>query len=190
MGKQIESTRMGKEIIPIELVGQNVDYRVLKDPQTPSYPPGDEVRYSDDYLARLIENYPLKDVLGERIVAIAKRSFDGLAHFVMGSPLNNSEGEDILAFMLINSALAGLWQPYVMDVPKLTDTQIQTARGYLESVEKISPDYNRGMIQGGVLFGLSVAKRSGFALPTEFENKVIVVPSQEFVRYCESIKNK
>jgi len=186
--EQLESTRMGKEIIPIELVGKNIDYRVLKTPKKLAYPKGDEVRYSDDYLTRLNNTYSLNDVLGKRTEAIAKRSFDELAHFVMGSPLNNAEGEDILTYMLINSALAGLWQPYIIDVPRLTDTRIQTAREYLESVEKISPKYNQGMIEGGVIFGLSVAKRGRFALPTEYENNVIVIPSQEFVEYCEAIK--
>jgi hypothetical protein len=189
MDKKEKLTEIGKEIIPIELVGKNINYKFLKDSQKSAYPKGDEFRYSDDYLARLNNTYFLKDVLSKRIKSIANRERDGLASFVMGSPLNNSEGEDILAYVLINSAQAELWQPFIIDVPKLTDVpQIKTAREYLERVESISPNYNKGMIHGGILFGLSVAKRGGFVLPTEYENKVIVIPSQEFVKYCKAEK--
>jgi hypothetical protein len=184
MIEQTEVTRSGKKVIPIELVGKNIDYRILKNPKKPAYPDGNEVMYSDDYLARLNSTYSLNDVLGERVKDIADRNSRDIAHLVMGSPLNNSEGEDVLAYMLINSAQSGLWQPFIIDVPKLTDSQIQTAKEYLERVESISPTYNKGMIDGGLLFGLSVAKRGGLALPIEHENNVIVVPSQKFVEYC------
>lgn len=182
MPEQTQLTELGKEIIPVKLVGQNAGYQVLKEPARPAYPRGDEVRYSDDYLSRLNATYSLGEVLGEHIETIAQRK--GLETFVMGSPLRNSEGEYILGHMLISSAQAGLWQPFVIDVPRLTDTSISTARDYLEDVEKISPDYNVVKLEGGVLFGLSVAKRGGLALPIEHENKVIVVPSQEFLEYA------
>lgn len=187
MGKQAKLTRLGKEIIPVQLVGQNINYEVLKEPRT-AYPKGDEFRYSDDYLARLNNTYSLSDILGEKIEAIAEGGMDALAQVVMDSPLRNSEGEDVLGYMLINSVKAGLWQPYIVNVPSLMDAQIRTAREYLERVETISPTYNQGKVYAGVLFGLSVAKRGGLALPVEHENKVIAVPSQEFVEYCETRK--
>ena len=79
-------------------------------------------------------------------------------------------------------------KPFVIDVPHLTDTKIATAEGYLKSVEAISSRYNKGMIDGGILFGLAVAKRGGLALPIEHDNKVIVVPSQAFVEYVAQRK--
>ena len=106
----------------------------------------------------------------------------------MGSPLNNSESENILAYMLINSARAGEWQPFIIDVPHLTDTPIKTAREYLERVESISPQCNKGMMDGGILFGMAVAKRGGLALPIERDNKVVVVPSQAFAEYVAQKK--
>lgn len=186
MTEQSELTTLRKQIIPAELVGQNSGYELLKQPSEPTYPQGDEVRYSDDYITRLNDTYSLNDVLGEKAEELAQRK--GLAQFVLGSPLKNSEGESILAYMLINSAQAGEWQPMVIDVPQLTDTQIATAKEYLERVEVISPRYNKGMIEGGILFGMSVAKRGGLALPVEHDNKVIVVPSQSFVEYIAQQK--
>ncbi|MFC1732294.1 hypothetical protein ACFL6I_18475 [candidate division KSB1 bacterium] len=183
MVESAELTELGNEVIPVELVGQNIAYEVLKESKSP-YPKGNEVRYSDGYLEKINEIYSLTDILGERMQGIKERKSNAIASIVMGSPLRNAEGEDVLAYMLINSAEAGLWQPSIIDVPKLTDTQISTAREYLERVESISPTYNKGMIEGGFLFGLSVAKRGNFALPIEHDNKVIIVPSQDFVEYC------
>ena len=54
-----ELTKLGKEIIPAELVGQNASYQVLQQPKKPAYPRGDEARYSDDFLARLNGLYSL-----------------------------------------------------------------------------------------------------------------------------------
>jgi hypothetical protein len=186
MLEQDKLTKLGKTIIPVELVGRNANYRVLTQPAKMAYPKGNEVRYSDDYIYRLNDTYSLNEVLGKHVKNIAQRR--GLERFVMGSPLNNSEGEDILAYILINSAQANSWQPFIIDVPQLTDTSIQTAREYLERVENISPTYNRGMIEGGILFGLSVAKGGGLALPIEHDNKVIVVPSQRFLEYAAQQK--
>ncbi len=184
MSEQVELTKLGKEIIPIELVGQNADYRVLTQPAKPAYPKGNEVKYSDDYVSKLDETYSLNEVLGEHAKNIAQRR--GLERFVMGSPLKNSEGEDILEYMLINSAQADSWQPFVVDVTHLTDTSIQTAKEYLQSIEGAS-DF--GKVHAGILFGLKVAKYGGLALPTEFENKVIVVPSQRFLEYAADRSN-
>ena len=50
MSEQAELTKLGKEIIPVELVGQNASYGILKQPVKPAYPKGNEVRYSDDYI--------------------------------------------------------------------------------------------------------------------------------------------
>ncbi len=187
MSERPKLTRQGKEIIPVELVGKNADYEVLtQHPINPDYPQGKEVRYSDDYLVRLNQTYSLNEVLGNYAKNIAQRK--GLERFVMGSPLKNSEGERILAYILINSAQAESWQPFIIDVPRLTDTPIQTAKKYLEDVERISPDYNKRMNEGGILFGLAVAKRGGLALPTEHDNKVVVVPSQTFLEYAAQQK--
>ncbi len=183
MSEQTELTKLGKRIIPIELVGQNVDYRVLKELAIPAYPRGDEIRYSDDYVSKLNDTYSLSEVLGDHTKEIAQRRV--LSRFVMSSPLNNSEGEDILSYILINSAQAGLWQPFIVDVPHLTDTSIQTATKYIESINCAN---NIGKVDAGILFGLKVARNGGFALPTEYENKVIVVPSQALLEYAAQRK--
>lgn len=181
-----ELTRLGKEIISVGLVGQNAEYKLLKKPEKEAYPEGLEVRYSDDYLTLLNANYSLEDILDSRKKGIAMKKCSDVSHFVMGSPLQNGGGEDALAYMLINSAQAGLWQPFIIDVPKLTDTTIKTSKEYLQAIEDISPTHNKGRIEAGILFGIARAKRGGFALPTKYDNKVIVIPSQEFIEYCSS----
>ncbi len=168
------------------MVGQNTDYIVLKEPANPAYPRGTEVRYSDNYVSRLNRTYSLSAVLGAHVNRIAHRK--GLERIVIGSPLNNSEGENILAYMLINSAQAGEWQPFVIDVPYLADTQIATAKEYLDRIESINLRYNEGKIDGGILFGVAIAKRGGLALPIEHGNKVVVVPSQSFIEYVAQQK--
>jgi hypothetical protein len=180
-------TDLGKEIISMGMVGDNIKYEILKSPKKLAYPKGDEVRYSDDYIFKLNELYNMNDMLGNRIEKLAQGY--GIEHFVMGSPLNNSEGEDILGHILFNSAKAKQWQPFIIDVPFLKDAKdIPTAKEYLDRVQKISPNYNRGMIDGGLLFGLSVAKRGGFVLPFDYDNKVIIVPSQPLIEYFDRQK--
>ena len=179
-------TRLGKEIIPSKLVGENKGYWVLKDPTKPAYPDGDEPAYpdgfeggySDDYISRLNETYSIHDIFGKEIIDIAQKR--GLERFIMDSPLNNSEGENILARMLTISAQAGEWQPFVVNVPQLTDSSIKTAGEYLERIQRAN---NFGKVNAGILFGLKVAINGGFALPTEYESRVIAVPSQSFVEY-------
>lgn len=188
MSKQTKLTKLRKEIIPIELIGQNIRYRVLKNPIKPAYPRGDEIKYFDNYVLGLNDVYSLNDILGERTQEIAKGTRNSIASIVMGSPLNNTEGENTLAYMLMSSAQAGEWQPFVIDVPYLTDTSIATAKEYLGRVESISSSYNKGMICGGILFGLAVAKRGGLTLPLEYDNKVIVIPSQTFIEYIAQQK--
>lgn len=173
-------------IIPVQLVGQNPSYQVLREPNKPAYPNGNEVKYSDDFLARLNEQYSIKEILGKKIETLAQRK--GLEHFVMDSPLQNTEGEDVLAYILINSAQAKEWQPFIVYPPMLTDARIDTARDYLEKVAKKGPKDNDGMINGGLLFGLAIAIRGQFAIPTEYDNKVIVIPSQTFVEYISKQK--
>lgn len=178
MPEKTTPAKIGKAIIPVNLVGQNIDCRVLKKPARGAYPNGKEVIYSDDYVRRLNETYPLNKVLGENVKDIANKR--GLEKFVMDSPLQNSEGEDILAFMLINSAQAESWQPFIVDVARLRDTEIKTAREYIQSIEE-SDDL--GKIHAGILFGLKVAKNGQFASVTEYEGKIISIPSQSFVEY-------
>ena len=178
-----ELTKLGKEIIPAELVGQKASYQVLQQPKKPAYPRGDEARYSDDFLERINGLYSLDELLGSRREGISAGNWNDLNYFTMGSPLENTEGEQILNDILYNSSHAGSWQPKVIDVSALTDTQIKSAEEYLEAVAKISPRYNKGMIDGGALFGISNAQRGGFVLPTKLENKVIVLPSQAFIEY-------
>ena len=69
-------------------------------------------------------------------------------------------------------------------MPQLTDTQIQTAREYLERVEAVGPGYNRRYMDKGLLFAFSAAKEGDFTMPIERENKVLGIPTQKFVEYC------
>lgn len=184
MGTQEETTTSGRALIPVQLAGRNASYLALRSPTDPAYPRGDEARYSDDYLLRLNREYPLNDLLGERLRRdIRMKDTSTLTRLVMDSLLQNSEGEWTLGRMLISSAEAGVWHPQIIDVPRLTDTQIKTASEYLKAVESISPTYGQGMIDGGTLFGISVAKRGGLALPVEYDSKVMVIPSQKFIEY-------
>lgn len=180
----LELTRLGKEIIPVELVGQNASYQILQQSKKASYPRGDEVRYSDDYLSRINYLYPLGEIVGSRREGIVAGKWNDLNHFTMGSPLQNSEGEQVLNHILYSSAHAGLWQPQVIDISELKDTKIKTSEEYLDAVARLSPRYNERMIDGGVIFGISVAQRGGLVLPTRYESKVIVIPSQKFIEHC------
>lgn len=170
--------KQARETIPERLVGQAAVYQVIKKPHSQAYPHGNEARYEDDYLRRLNEAYNLTEIPKGKI-----RQKE-IWHLVMGSPLNNMEGEGVLAWTLRNSVQAGSWQPFIIDVAKLRDADgIETAEDYLKAVDAISPDYNRGMMEGGVLFGLAVAKRGKFILPTKHETRVIAIPSQRFIEY-------
>lgn len=183
---QSRLTDLLKRVIPAELVGQNIEYKLLKKPAKPAYPTGNEVAYLDDYTRELNKIYSLTDILGKKVETVAKgRSIE---HYVVGSPLENSEGEDILGHMLMNSAKAGKWQPFIIDVPHLKDTDIKTATEYLKEIEQINPLDTGGMMEAGILFGIARAKHGSFALPTQHDNKVIVVPSQEFVEYIAQKK--
>jgi len=184
MTDKLKLTKLGKEVIPVKLAGQNASYQVLQQSKKPAYPRGDETRYSDDYLAKINCTYSLDNILGQHKDGIKTGKWNDLDDFTMGSPLENSEAEEILNGILYNSAHAGLWQPMIINVSSLTDTQIKSAEEYLKTIAETRRTYNKGMIDGGVIFGINVAQRGKFVLPTKLENKVIVLPSQEFVEYC------
>jgi hypothetical protein len=180
-------TSLGREIINPGLVGENIVYRILKTPVKPAYPNGTEICYSDDYISKLNRMYSLNDMLGKNIEEL----FEGfkIYNYIMDSPLNNTEGEEILGRILYNSAQAKQWQPFIIDVSNLTDARdIPTAKEYLERVENISPTFNEGRVHAGVLFGLAVAKRGNFVLPFDYDNKVIAVPSQTLIEYFSKQK--
>lgn len=157
------TTKMGKWIIPVELLGRNIVYTVLKNPIDPAYPQGDEIRYLDYYVSKLNELYSLSDILGEKRQEIAKGNWDEIKSIVANSPLQNYEGERTLGHMLISSAKAGELQPFVIDVLHLTGKKIEMAKDHLD--------------------GLGIAQLYGFALRVGDSNKLIVVPSQSFIEY-------
>jgi hypothetical protein len=175
------TTKSGRPIIPIELLHRNPVY--IPTASKRAYPNATEAGYTDDYFVELIKAYSLEDVTGDRAESIASREYSSVGKYVIGSPLKNSEGEYVMAMILIRSAQAGWWEPGIIDVPRLRDTKIQTAKEYLESVEKTSPSCNKGMMDGGMIFGLSVAKRGGMVVPFEHDNKVIIAPTQMCLEY-------
>ncbi|MGV8086674.1 MAG: hypothetical protein ACP5N1_03515 [Candidatus Woesearchaeota archaeon] len=161
-------TKQKDQFIPVDLVGKSSEYTILQSPKNKSHPNGNEVIYSDEYIKKLNEFYPIDKVLGRTIQDIAEGI--GLDKLVMGSPLGNSEGENILEYMLMQSAQAKQWQPFVIDVPELLETYIETAGHYIDAIA-----------DGQTNTSLAVKHR--FALPIAMDNKVMVVPSQEFVEY-------
>ncbi len=183
-----EQAILDREVIDTNLVGKGIEYRVLKEPKELAYPNGDEVRYHDLYLTRLNQLFSIDDVLGSKKDDIKKRKFDSAMGILVNSPLQNMEGEGVLARILINSSMADLWQPFTINVPRLTDTSTSTAKEYLERVDQMDSSYNIGKINAGILFGLYMAKKGGFVLPIGYDNKVIVVPTQKFVEYCAKKK--
>ncbi|MFH1052847.1 MAG: hypothetical protein V1740_00350 [Candidatus Woesearchaeota archaeon] len=178
---QSRLTDMLKQIIPVTLVGQNIDFNVLSAPADPAYPKGKEVRFLDDYIRELNRVYSLLDILGKKTNRIANGK--DVLHYVIGSPLKNVEGEDILRYMLMQSAQAGQWQPFIIDVPHLTDTKKRTASEYLKSVKQIDTSNTGTMVEANLSFGVAKAMRGNLGLPIEYDNKLVVVPSQTFVEY-------
>jgi len=176
-------TASGKKIINRDFAGKNIEYRVLKEPKS-AYPKGDEARYSDDYLTRLNESYPLDLIVGKHKKGIKNRKANDINAFIMGSPLESSEAEDILGYALVNSAQADSWQPMIIDVSRLKDTDIRTAAEYIEEIGNIDESHGQYMMDKGILWGIAHASRGKFAIPIQYENKVIVIPSQEFVEFC------
>jgi len=168
--KMTNKTELGKDIIPEELIGRDASLR--------------EGKYNDDYLSMISQIYPLNDVLGSRIEGLAARNQNDLYHFTRESPLGNLEGENILEGILYTTANTRAWQPKIIDVGSLTDIRIETAEEYLEAVESINPTHNKRMADRGVMFGIAVAQRGKFVLPTKYENNVVILPSQRFIEYC------
>lgn len=209
----VELTRLGKEIIPVNLVRRNASYKVIGPPRISAYPRGDEVIYTDDYLSRIDSAYPLQECLGRKkgILGGNRQDFNDL---VVDSPLQNSEGEEILRHILYNSARRDRWQPKVVDVSALGN--VWTPENYLDEVAKIDPDKafavydidmsldvdagkfstefkkqevrphgpNSKIIHGGdIMIGISVAQKGGAVLLTIYENKVVVIPHQKLIEY-------
>jgi len=143
--------------------------------------------YGDGYIARLnqIPAYSLVEILGTRLAGISKGHAPFLGYLTSDSPLQCTEAEQVLDSILYRSAGAKLWQPKIIDVPALVDTQIKTAEEYLKEVEaRAENDYSRGRMDGGLVFGIGIAKKGGFVKTTRLDEKVIVIPSQSFVEYC------
>ena len=198
-------TKSGYPVIPPGLVGQKVDYKVLKEPARPEYPGVDEVRYSDAYTRKLNEIYSLDDILGE-----SREDLEELDQveklidlFPFEEELEGASGLGIVGLLLNNSAIAGLWQPFIIDVSYLPDSYlrclnpkkpIRSAEEYIESVEALRAQYGRGvaerrLVQQGVIitdivhYELSDVKERGLGLLTVHDTKVIALPSQKLVEY-------
>jgi hypothetical protein len=104
--------------------------------------------------------------------------------YVMGSPLEDYEGEKILAYILIESANANQWQPFIINVPFLKDSDgIKTAKQYLDAVERIKKTDCCCYADKRIFFGLSVAKRGELVMPIEYKNNAIIIPSQKFLEF-------
>jgi len=164
--------KLGKPVIPPELAGRNICYTLLRTPHHPAYPNGEEFRYSDDYTRRLNELYSTEKILGQRIEVIASSQIGDILRFLGNVPLIDGEADlEVLVEILIHSAQGKSWQPYIVDVTMLSNTQMRTAKEFLE-----------------VSKGILAVKKSGFALSCEHNNHAIVIPTQEFVEYCFSRK--
>jgi len=145
--------------------------------------------YHDAYMNKLNEVYSLKELLEGEKIGIAKGAITALTHSAMGTSLQNREGELVLNAILRESAKAGIWQPYRIDVELLPDTKIKTAAEYLRRVNAIRPDYDKRTSEDvGMIFGIAVAERNNFVKALDFKDEVIVLPTQEFVEYCQPKK--
>jgi len=162
------------DVIGLELVGRNSSMDI-------------DGEYQDDYLSRINQMYSLDRILGERKDGIIRGGGGpDLSHFTADSPLKNDEGERILGGILYISALFDIWRPEMIHIESLRDAKIKTPENYLEAVKAIRPAHSpsKRMANRGRLFGISVAQRGGFVLPTIYKNTVVVLPSQDFVEYC------
>jgi len=182
-----------KDLISSELAGKNIEYKILKDAIDPAHPKADEVRYSDKYISRLNELYPVNEIFGEDIDAVARGN--GVAQYMNNILIKNHHnipaihGKVLLEVILTISANAKQWQPYIFDISNSKNLgEITTAHHYLDKVEKIDSKYRINSEDGLLMCGLAVAKHNNLAIPTVYQNKIIVVPSQTFVEYIANHK--
>ena len=142
--------------------------------------------YSDAYLNRLNELYPLLEIIGKRRQGIIDSDWSSIAHFVMGTPLQNTEAEGTLVQILFASAKPGIWQPWT--IRKHRNKLIGNIDEYIDSIRNTSKV--PGYVDQGDLYGITRAEKGGFVRLTKFEKSAIVLPTQDFVEYCASISNQ
>ncbi|NOQ56311.1 MAG: hypothetical protein GQ477_05925 [Nanohaloarchaea archaeon] len=148
----VERTEL--ELIPEELIGKDANIE-------------NEI-YTDAYLEQINNLYPLDDVVGSRKAGIAKGKWKDLNHFTIGSPLHDSDAEDILNSILYNSANTGIWQP-----KRIKLVSNNTAKEYIEKVDRNDT--------------VGIAKKRGFVYLTSVSDDIVfVLPTQSFVEYCIS----
>jgi len=154
-------------VIPIDLVGQQAALH--------------EKRYSDAYLDRINQTYPLDEVLGDYKARIAGDSGTVLHFLTMGSPLRKKEGERVLRFILKASARAGLWQPDITDTTGLSELHYAAIDQCLADIGK--DPVKTHALDEGFLYGVQVARKGGFVLPTSHLDQLVLLPSQAMVEY-------
>ncbi len=138
--------------------------------------------YTDGYIKVIEEFYPAKKALGTRMEGI-KQGKDDMCIFTGGTPLQKAEAESVLRRILYRTAHAGIWQPEIIEVEKLTHTHIRTADEYLQAIRDSSPVHMH-IPHGGIQFGISVAARENFVAVIKYQNNVIVLPMLTFIEYC------
>ncbi len=148
-----------------------------------------KIKYSDDYLNKLNEKYSLKRLLGKIIDEVTLENARYLGYFTKKA-LNNSDAEDILKGILIQSAKIRIWNSKIMNFSKLAFSRIRSADEYLDAIVNNISIYEFGKSRSSTVSGISIAHKEGFVLLSKYENSVIIIPSQKFVEYCFEKKEK
>jgi len=132
--------------------------------------------YTDSYLKKLTNQYPVAEILGDKLKEIKQGK--GLDSITIGSPAQNSEAEHILNEILFLSANNGNWVGRFYDVTN--------AKQYLDLL-KTNPEA-RGFFQHDSELdrkvGLYKARESGLVLLAAEHKFLIAAPTQKFIEYC------
>lgn len=171
-----------RESVPSELIGKNIEYRILAEISNPKYPRAGEVKYSDDYLDFLNEQYPIDFVLGDKIEQIKNKKVP------LGRVYQkNMDGAQVLLSIMEQSIQSEGWHPVIIDYDFYEG--FGNAENQLRFAMEKELSQRTFWWNGPLLFGIETLRRyQGFVQPTIYENKIIAIPTQRVIEYISQQK--
>jgi len=192
MVARIKFTESGQQVISQKLIGKDVYIYISPDESGLSSPNG-PLRYFDNYVRGLYSHYPPGDIFGQP--GEERRNLE-IADYFIDEPGLGTHGRNLLRRILQENALAGLWQPDVIDIQALEHPEIASAEDYLEAIKQINRAKKPKNGFERTLYGIHIAYLRGFVLPSQCrfpkrgKEYVLVIPSQKFVEHVINPKSR
>jgi hypothetical protein len=137
--------------------------------------------YSDDYLVKLNEEYPIKNILHSKYDSVLQGDKMTLLSLAQDSPMGDCESESIIHIILGNSAEVGKWIPGQLR----PEHYGYTANNYFAALNTIPVDEEECFVDE-FMWGLRKSEYHDFVKLVKYEGFVVFIPTEKLIEHCKS----